>query len=208
MNQRVAIVVIVTVVIVVGLAGSYMLGLFPISPSATNTSTTTTGTTSTALPTSLSWQAGSDIFSEPLNYTSSEVTYNVSTGSLPITYVLGGATPHWWYQVGIHLVWSDCTQVVSQFGQFTAGCPNYHCSLGPGGTATEGVELGVLATDGSGDGSFHVDIRNIVPGTYHGVFEVRQGIGCCIDVDNPGRNCQIVFQAPNFGAPATIVIPG
>jgi hypothetical protein len=82
------------------------------------------------------------------------------------------------------------------------GPVNHGCSAG-----IQGMELGVLTTDSLGDGSFHVNIGSIVPGTYDVVFDVRQGIGCNIDVESPGRNCPIVFQAPSFQAPVTIVIP-
>jgi hypothetical protein len=203
----VAVVLVVVIIIAASGFAYYYVTTSGVSSSSSSTlisSSSSTSTSTSALTTSLQWQAGWEIPHEPLDYSNSKVTYKASTGNLSITFVLVGAKPNWWYQVGIHLLWSNCTQAVSQFGQFAdlLGPVNVGCK-----SSQQAVEMGVVTTDSLGDGSFHVNVGSIVPGTYHIVFDARRGTGCNIDVDDPGRNCPIVFQAPSFQAPATIVIP-
>ena len=59
----------------------------------------------TASATTEKWTAGWDNFSEPLNFTSSNITWSVSatTRKLTVTFNLVGATHNKLYQVGVHI---------------------------------------------------------------------------------------------------------
>src|SRR5260370_27460787 len=51
------------------------------------------------------WTAGWDNFSEPLNYTTSKISWSVNTTTrkLSVTYLLKGANRSKLYQVGVHI---------------------------------------------------------------------------------------------------------
>ena len=61
---------------------------------------------STALATTQAWTAGWDNFSEPLDFTHSNITWSVSstTRKLTVTFRLVGARPSKLYQVGVHII--------------------------------------------------------------------------------------------------------
>ena len=62
--------------------------------------------TASATATVQKWTAGWDDFSEPLNYTTSKVSWSVNTTTrkLSVTFTLRGATPSKLYQVGAHIL--------------------------------------------------------------------------------------------------------
>src|SRR5215469_16732348 len=74
------------------------------------------------------WTLGWDNFSEPLNLTSSSVTWSVSsvssTSFLTVTFKLVGATPSKLYQMSIHFF---CTTFPATFGQFPTESNNGAC---------------------------------------------------------------------------------
>ena len=82
------------------------------------------------------WTAGWDNFSEPLNFTNSNITWSVSatTRKLTVTFKLVGATPSKLYQVGVHIF---CTTFPKTFGQFPSGS---------GGACTAITRQGVTKT--------------------------------------------------------------
>src|SRR5437867_9424403 len=87
----------------------------------------------TASATTEKWTAGWDNFSEPLNFTSSNITWSVSatTRKLTVTFNLVGATHNKLYQVGVHIF---CSTFSKTFGQFPSG---------PGGACTSITRQGV-----------------------------------------------------------------
>src|SRR2546430_13014034 len=133
----------------------------------------------TASATTEKWTAGWDNFSEPLNFTSSNITWSVSatTRKLTVTFNLVGATHNKLYQVGVHIF---CSTFPKTFGQFPSG---------PGGACTSitrqgvtrsvtAVEFGVVTTDIHGNGRFTVVVGPIASGTYDLEFDARNGAGC------------------------------
>ncbi len=158
------------------------------------------------------WTAGWDAFGEPLNYTKSKVQWSVSTTrKLTITYTLAGATPSKLYQVSLNFF---CSTFPATFGQFpTEENGDGTCiSLSRQGvTATVAeVEVGVVATDLHGNGSFKVMIGPVPSGTYQLEFFVRNGAGC--DFINGGpcdaNHAEADFQSPGpFGTATTIIVP-
>jgi hypothetical protein len=165
-----------------------------------------------ATVTTQKWTAGWDDFSEPLNYTTSHISWsvNATTHKLSVTFLLKGATPSKLYQVGIV---PFCTTFPATFGQFPVD--------GGGGTCTQltrqgvtrtaaTIELGVVTTDIHGNGTFTVVIGPITAGTYHVEFQARNGAGCnLIGGAGNGPDCADDFQSPGpiFGDTTTIVIP-
>ena len=168
--------------------------------------------TASATATTQKWTAGWDNFSEPLNYTTSKISWSVNqtTHRLSVTFTLKGATPSKLYQVGIV---PFCTTFPATFGQFPVD--------GGGGTCTsftrQGVtrtavtiELGVVTTDIHGNGTFMVVIGPITAGTYDVEFQARDGAGCeLIGGAGNGSDCNVDFQSPGpiFGDATTITIP-
>src|SRR6266851_8187742 len=93
--------------------------------------------TASATATIQKWTAGWDNFSEPLNYTTSKISWSVNptTHRLSVTFTLKGATPSKLYQVGIV---PFCTTFPATFGQFPVD--------GGGGTCTSLTRQGVTRT--------------------------------------------------------------
>jgi hypothetical protein len=159
-----------------------------------------------------SWTAGWDNFTEPLNFTSSNIKWSVSstTRKLTVTFNLVGAMHSKLYQVGIHIM--DCSMFPATFGQFPipggpASCP---AITRQGVTETvAAVEFGVVTTDIHGNGSFTVSVGPIVAGTYDLEFEARNGAGCNLTGGaGNGSDCSVDFQSPGpFGMETTITIP-
>ena len=160
------------------------------------------------------WTAGWDIFGEPLNYTNSKVQWSVSTHKLTVTFNLAGATPNKLYEVGLDYF---CTTTPTTWGQFPVQGrnPDGTCSSATrqGVTATlAGVDVGVVATDLHGNGSFKVVISPVPSGTYEIEFLVQNGAGCNL-IGGAGNNgcyndCPADFQSPGpFGTATTIVVP-
>src|SRR5580704_7375395 len=73
--------------------------------------------TASATATVQKWTAGWDNFGEPLNYTTSKISWSVNSTkrTLSVTFILKGATPSKLYQVGIV---PFCTTFPATFGQF------------------------------------------------------------------------------------------
>jgi hypothetical protein len=147
---------------------------------------------------------GWDVLGGMLNYTSSNVTWSVSsTGDFKATYNLVGAQPSFVYQVGLHFY---CTANPGMFGRFPSGktCNTItRQGVQETGTATE---FGIVLTDASGNGSFSVDAGTVAAGTYHVEFDVRDGAGC--NLIGGASNCNVIFQSPGpFGTGTTIVVP-
>jgi hypothetical protein len=114
------------------------------------------------------WTAGWDNFSEPLNFSTSKISWSVNptTRKLSVTFTLVGATPSKLYQVGINIF---CTTFPATFGQFPTDGGGGTCQslTRQGVTKTLAtVELGVVTTDIHGNGSFNVSIGPITAGTY------------------------------------------
>jgi hypothetical protein len=171
-------------------------------------------TAASATPTIQKWTAGWDNFSEPLNFTSSKITWSVNptTRKLSVTFTLVGATPSKLYQVGVHIF---CTTFPPTFGQFPAG-RNADGSCAPitrqGVTkSVSAVEFGVVTTDLHGKGSFMVVVGPIPSGTYELEFDARNGAGCGLNGGggNGATICEADFQSPGptFGTAVTIIVP-
>jgi hypothetical protein len=160
------------------------------------------------------WTAGWDNFSEPLNYTKSQVMWSVNstTRKLTLNFKLVGATPSKLYQVALNFF---CTTFPATFGQFPTeenGDGTCIQATRQGVTATVAeVEVGVVTTDIHGNGSFKVVIGPVASGTYSLEFFARNGAGC--DLTGGGGNdadhCEADFQSPGptFGDATTITIP-
>jgi hypothetical protein len=97
------------------------------------------------------WTAGWDNFSEPLDFTHSNITWSVSatTRKLTVTFKLVHATPSKLYQVGVHIF---CTTIPATFGQFPVDGGGGACQplTRQGVTKTAAaVEFGVVTATGS-----------------------------------------------------------
>jgi hypothetical protein len=168
------------------------------------------GTASAAMTTQ-KWTPGWDIFSEPLDFTHSNVKWSVSLArKLTVTYTLVGAQPNKLYQVDLVIF---CTTFPATFGQFPVqggggACPSL-TRQGVTRTAV-GVELGVVTTDLHGKGSFKIIVGPIPSGSYEVEFGTRNGAGC--DLTGGGGNtfdtCALDFQSPGptFGTNTTTII--
>ena len=168
-------------------------------------------TTQALASTTQLWAKGWDNFSEPLDFTRSNITWSVSsTRQLSVTFKLVGARPSKLYQVGIHIM--DCSTYPKTFGQFPipggpASCP---AITRQGVTDTvAAVEFGVVTTDINGNGSFSVVVGPINPGTYSLEFDARDGAGCNLTGGaGTGSDCAADFQSPGpFGIETMIIIP-
>jgi hypothetical protein len=165
-----------------------------------------------ATVTTQKWTAGWDDFSEPLNYTTSHVSWsvNATTRKLSVTFLLKGATPSKLYQVGVHIF---CTKFPTTFGQFPAGNGTCTSITRQGVTKSlTAVEFGVVTTDIHGNGNFSVVVGPIPSGTYHLEFETRNGAGCGLTGGGSSSDptiCEADFQSPGpkFGDATTIIIP-
>lgn len=168
---------------------------------------------SASATTTQKWTAGWDNFSEPLNFTKSNVKWSVNstTRKITVTFNLAGATPSKLYQVSLNFF---CTTFPPTFGQFPTGENGDGTCISltrQGVTATVAeVEVGVVATDLNGNGSFKVVIGPVPSGTYQLEFFARNGAGC--DFINGGpcdvNHAEADFQSPGpFGTATTIVIP-
>jgi hypothetical protein len=152
------------------------------------------------------WKAGWDNFAEPLNFTSSAVVWAVATtGDLKITYVLVAAKPTKLYQVGVHLF---CTTAPKMFGRFPVAANGTCGAITRQGVTAKvaAIELGVVLTDASGNGSVTVDLGPVAAGTYKLEFTARDGAGC--NVTGGGGVCGVDFQSPGpFGTTTIIRVP-
>src|SRR5215471_16196716 len=116
---------------------------------------------SASATTTQKWTAGWDNFSEGLNFSKSNIKWSVNstTRKITVTFSLAGATPSKLYQVSLNFF---CTTFPANFGQFpTEENGDGTCLLltRQGVTATVAeVEVGVVATDLHGNGSFKVVI--------------------------------------------------
>lgn len=185
-------------------------GVLPASKSFTQSaSATLVETLMPSTATTGRWRPGWDVFTEPLNYSTSSVkwTANPTTRELTILYTLEGARPNKLYQVGVHIF---CTTHGPTFGEFPI-----HSDLGFDLCAPNtrqgvtkpivNVELGVVTTDIRGNGTFIVSVVPIVAGTYHLEFTVRNGAGC--EVLGATGSCSVDFQSPGpYGTTTTITI--
>jgi hypothetical protein len=168
--------------------------------------------TAFATVTTQKWTPGWDNFSEPLNFTKSNIKWSVNstTRKLTVTFKLVGATPSKLYQMSIHFF---CTTFPPTFGQFPTETSNGACVAitRQGVTASvAAVELGVVTTDIHGNGAFNVVVGPVASGTYTIEFIARNGAGCGLvgggpcDVDHAEGD----FQSPGpFGTTTTIIIP-
>ncbi len=152
---------------------------------------------------------GWDIFNEPLNLTSSNVVWSVSTArKMSVTFNLVGATPNKLYQVGAHIF---CTTAPGTFGQFPTNPSSGNCGQITKQNVTASVasvEMGVVTTDMHGKGSFKVMVGPIVSGTYNLEFTVRNGAGCNLIGGGGNSGCAADFQSPGpFGTTTAVVVP-
>jgi hypothetical protein len=157
------------------------------------------------------WTAGWDNFTEPLNYTKSNVQWSVSTSRrLTVIFNLVGATPTKLYQVSLNFF---CTTFPATFGQFpTEEGSNGMClPLSRQGVSTTSAEaeVGVVFTDLHGNGTFKVVIGPVPAGTYQLEFFARNGAGCNVNGGaGNGSDCSADFQSPGpFGTATTITVP-
>ena len=160
------------------------------------------------------WTSGWDNFSEPLDFTHSNITWSVAaaTRKLTVTFRLVHATPSKLYQVGIHIF---CSTFPKTFGQFpvqtnTPGTCTSITRQGVTKTAVA-VEFGVVTTDIHGNGTFTVVVGPIAPGTYDLEFDARNGAGCGLTGGggNTANICEADSQSPGptFGTAAVIIVP-
>ena len=158
------------------------------------------------------WTAGWDNFSEPLNFSKSNVEWSVSRSrKLTLTFNLAGATPLKLYQVSLNFF---CTTFPPTFGQFPTeenGDGTCITLTRQGVTATVAeVEVGVVTTDLKGNGSIKVVIGPVPSGTYQLEFFARNGAGCNFINGGPCdvNHAAADFQSPGpFGTAATITVP-
>jgi hypothetical protein len=158
------------------------------------------------------WTAGWDNFSEPLDFTHSNVTRSVNstTRKLTVTFKLVKATPSKLYQVGVHIF---CSTFPATFGQFPTEVGGGACRAITRQGVTEtvvAVEFGVVTTDIHGNGSFTVVVGPIASGSYDLEFDARNGAGCNLTGGaGNGSDCNVDFQSPGptFGMATTITIP-
>ena len=159
------------------------------------------------------WTPGWDNFSEPLDFTHSNITWSVgaTTRKLTVTFRLVHATPSKLYQVGVHIF---CTTIPPTFGQFPVDGGGGACQplTRQGVTKTAAaVEFGVVTTDIHGNGSFTVVVGAITAGTYDLEFDARNGAGCNLTGGggNSASICEADFQSPGpkFGTAAVIIVP-
>ena len=159
------------------------------------------------------WKAGWDNFSEPLNYTRSNVMWslNSTTKRLTVTFNLVGATPSKLYQSSLHFF---CTTFPATFGQFPTernadGTCMQITRQGVTATVAE-IEVGVVTTDIHGNGKFSVVIGPVASGTYSLEFIVRNGAGCGLINGGPcdANHAEADFQSPGpFGTTTMITVP-
>ena len=158
------------------------------------------------------WTAGWDNFSEPLNFSRSNITWSVNstTRKLTVIFKLVSATASKLYQVGVHIF---CTTFPATFGQFpvAGGAGSCPAITRQGVTETiKAVEFGVVTTDIHGNGSLTVVVGPIASGSYNLEFDARDGAGCnLIGGAGNGSDCNVDFQSPGptFGTATTITIP-
>jgi hypothetical protein len=159
------------------------------------------------------WTAGWDNFSEPLNFTTSKISWSVNTTThkLSVTFTLKGTTPSKLYQMSIHFF---CNTFPATFGQFPTETNSGACvSITRQGVTASvaAVELGVVTTDIHGNGTFNVVIGPVAPGTYTLEFIGRNGAGCGLTGGGPCdvSHAEADFQSPGpiFGDATTITIP-
>ena len=166
--------------------------------------------TASATATIQKWTAGWDNFSEPLNFTTSKISWsvNATTRKLSVTFRLVGARPSKLYQVDVHIF---CTTFPTTFGQFPAGNGTCNSITRQGVTKSlTAVEFGVVTTDIHGNGTFAVMVGPIASGTYDLEFIARDGAGCGLTGGaGNGSDCAADFQSPGpiFGDATTIIIP-
>jgi len=168
--------------------------------------------TLSASTTKQKWTAGWDYFSEPLNYTKSNIQWSVSAArKLTLTFNLVGATPLKLYQGSLNFF---CTTFPATFGQFPTeenGDGTCISLTRQGVTATVAeVEVGVITTDLHGNGTYKIVVGPVPSGTYELEFFVRNGAGC--DFINGGpcdvNHAEADFQSPGpYGTATTIVVP-
>jgi hypothetical protein len=162
----------------------------------------------TASATTEKWTAGWDVFTEPLNFTSSNIAWSVSatTRKLTVTFNLVGARPSKLYQVGVHIF---CSTIPKTFGQFPTGGTCSSITRQGVTRSVAAVEFGVVLTDIHGNGRVTIVVGPIASGTYDLEFDARNGAGCGLTGGGGGATCSAVFQSPGpkFGTAAVIIVP-
>jgi hypothetical protein len=169
-------------------------------------------TTEALTTTTQKWTAGWDNFSEPLDFTHSNVAWSVNSTAhkLTVTFRLVRAAHSKLYQVGVHIF---CNTFPATFGQFPTDVGGGACRAITRQGVTEtvvAVEFGVVTTDIHGTGSFTVVVGPIASGTYNLEFDARNGAGCNLTGGaGNGSDCSVDFQSPGptFGTATTITIP-
>jgi hypothetical protein len=171
------------------------------------------GTASAQVKSTQGWTSGWDNFSEPLDFSNSNITWSVvppSKHQLTVNYNLVGATPDKLYQVGIVFF---CTTFPATFGQFPNDMPGGGaCASATRQNITKtiaSIETGVVTTDINGNGSFTVVIGPIAAGTYNLEFFARDGAGCNLigGAGSTASSCAVDFQSPGpFGTGTQITI--
>ena len=164
----------------------------------------------TPAATSQLWTAGWDLFSEPLDFANSKVTWQVTSGRLVITYVLIGATPSKLYQVGVHLFCDQGDVPGKQFGRFPTSGPCATITRQGVTASIKQAEFAVVLTDAKGSGTVRVSVGAPLSGSYAVEFDARNGAGCGVagGGGNNANTCDVDFQSPGpFGTTTTIVIP-
>jgi hypothetical protein len=158
------------------------------------------------------WTAGWDNFSEPLNFTKSNIMWSVNstTRKITVTFNLVGATPTKLYQFTLNFF---CTTFPATFGQFpTDGGAGACTPLTRQGVTADSaeVEAGALLTDEHGNGKYTIVIGPVPSGTYNLEFFARNGAGCNVNGGggNDANHCEADFQSPGpFGTATTITVP-
>ena len=167
----------------------------------------------TASATTEKWTSGWDNFSEPLDFTHSNITWSVlaTTHKLTVTFRLVHAAPNKLYQMSIHFF---CTKFPPTFGQFPTETNSGACvTITRQGVtrSVAAVELGVVTTDIHGNGVFNVVVGPVASGTYTIEFVGRNGAGCGLVGGGPcdAAHAAADFQSPGptFGTVAVIIVP-
>ena len=147
---------------------------------------------------SLRFYPGYDDLSYPLNYETSHVsygTYDSDPDNLYTKFVLDGAKPNHDYRVGVTILFDSSSDCMEKIGQFDADCWTGNRQDHSG--TNNGITLGIISTDNSGNGSLETEIIDMPPGTHDVYFYV---------VRDNCNNCSVVHQTTSEFTLGTIQI--
>lgn len=148
---------------------------------------------------------GWDVFDISYEGNASSVSWSAGgSGSLSVTFTLAGMQPSRLYQVGLHLFPADCVGAPRGFGNFPAS-PCVRLTREGRTAHASAVELGVVLTDGGGNGTVTLHLLGAPIGVHRLAFTVRDGAGC--RVTGGGAACDVGLRYPGpFGEAVRVQI--